>query len=202
MSDIQTRKKVLRKRLLTERRRLSNGEYAFKSRRITSRILEIPELQSAHYIHVFWPIVRNREIDTRYLIKELTLMGKKCVLPRVLSYSNTPTNSKRMEHCLYSGETNLKPNRWDVYEPVSSETVPVASFDLVVVPALAVDSAGIRLGYGKGYYDEFLTEINALTICPVFNSFFVNELPTESHDVPVDILVTEQDVVRLERNAT
>ena len=196
MTDLQSQKKALRQQLLIERRSMSDSEYVQASRTINNRLLTLPEMQRARFVHIFWPISKNREIDTRELINELTQQGKQCVLPRIITYTNTHEGAHRMEHSPYKGETNLRANRWDVYEPVSTETVPIASFDIVIVPALAVDLRGIRLGYGKGYYDELLAEVACPTICPVFNSFLKDKLPSESHDVPVDIMVTEQTVIR------
>ena len=202
MLDLRVHKKNLRQKLLAERKDLNDAEYELRSQQITDRLLFLPEIQRADCIHIFWPILKNREIDTRPLIRALTASGKKCVLPRIVHYSQTPEGTPRMQHCFFTGETNLRANRWDVYEPVTTMTVPVASLDAVIVPALAVDIHGIRLGYGKGFYDEFLTDVSCPILCPVFNSFLKEKLPTESHDIPVDILVTEQMVKRLQRNAT
>ena len=196
---MQTQKKAIRKHFLSVRRRLSKGEVGFKSRRITEKLINLPEIQSAHYIHLFWPIQKNNEVDTRPLVQALTEAGKQCILPRMLSFSTKPLTSGRMEHCLYSGETNLRANRWDVYEPVSTDTVPVSRIDVVVVPALAVDAHGIRMGYGKGYYDELLAQVHCPTICPLFHTFFVDELPSEPHDIPVQVVATEKAVFRLQQ---
>ena len=196
MTDLQSQKKALRQQLLVERRGMSDSEYVQASRTICNRLLTLPEVQQARCVHVFWPILKNKELDTRELVNTLVQQGKQCVLPRIITYTNSKEGTHRMEHSPYEGETNLRANRWDVYEPVSTETVPIASFDIVIVPALAVDLLGIRLGYGKGYYDELLAEVACPTICPVFNSFLKDKLPSESHDVPVDIMVTEQTVIR------
>ncbi|MBX2822555.1 MAG: 5-formyltetrahydrofolate cyclo-ligase [Rhodothermaceae bacterium] len=196
MTDLQSQKKALRQQLLLERRSMNELEYAQSCGTISNTLLTLPEIQQARCVHLFWPILKNKEFDTRELINELRQQGKQCVLPRIISYTNTSEGGHRMEHSPYTGETNLRANRWDVYEPVSTETVPIASFDLVIVPALAVDLLGIRLGYGKGYYDELLTEVACPTICPVFNAFLKDRLPSESHDIPVDIVVTEETVIR------
>ena len=142
------------------------NEENFKSltRLITQKLTSLPEIVHAQIVHIFWPLLKNREFDTRLLIQKLTSEGKQCVLPRVLFHPDAQQDHPRMEHCLFSGETNLRANRWDVYEPVSTKTVPVSALDVVVAPALAVDMYGIRLGYGKGYYDEFLSQVT----CPTY----------------------------------
>jgi 5-formyltetrahydrofolate cyclo-ligase len=69
--------------------------------------------------------------------------------------------------------------------------------DVVLVPALAVDGLGNRIGYGKGYYDAFLSEVKSCKIVPLFAKQVVDGIPSEPHDVPVDILVTEEGVYPL-----
>ena len=187
---------------MAERKAMSEIRYQEASLRITENLSSLPEIERAQYIHIFWPILKNKEVDTRSFIRELYAAGKKCVLPKIIAFSKDQNGHARMEHCLFSGETNLRANRWDVYEPVSTETVPVSVFDAVIVPALAADTDGFRIGYGKGYYDEFLADVTCPTICLLFDSFLTEKLPTESHDMPVDILVTDLSVMRPQRNAT
>ena len=85
--------------------------------------------------------------------------------------------------------------------PLPSAQKPVApdSLDAVLVPAAAVDRAGNRLGWGKGYYDRFLDTLDdsTLVIAVVFDSDVVDDVPTEPHDKTVDLIVTEADIYRV-----
>jgi 5-formyltetrahydrofolate cyclo-ligase len=75
--------------------------------------------------------------------------------------------------------------------------VPPETLDLVVVPALAIDGAGHRLGYGRGYYDQTLVRtVNAVTVGVAFDFQLIAEVPIEAHDVPVAWVVTDQRTLR------
>lgn len=87
-------------------------------------------------------------------------------------------------------------NRWGVQEPAEKEPFPVSQLDLVIVPALGVTRNGFRLGYGKGFYDEFLAQCNCPFVCPIFSNGLLDTMPTMPHDIPVDIIVTEHEVIR------
>lgn len=133
------------------------------------------------------------EVDTRPLIAWLYTHKKQIVLPVVL---NETEGVHRLEHRQYSGEDALVRNGWGILQPVKSDTVPVQSIDAVVVPALGVDRQGNRIGYGRGFYDRFLRDLRVPTICPVFGECLIDQIPNETHDVPVQIIVTEREVVR------
>ncbi len=102
-----------------------------------------------------------------------------------------------MDHRIYDGETYLIPNRWGIMEPVNKQSFPLDQLDAVIVPALGVDTNGTRLGYGKGYYDEFLAQCDCPFICPTYSECLLDNLPALPHDIPVDIIVTEKEVIRL-----
>ena len=197
MAKTQTDKKELRRAILNARTSMQEKEYAFRSQKINAQLQSVPEIKNAHVIHAFWPIIQNREVDVRPVIQTCQKKGKLIVLPYVVSFSSHHSESDRLEHRLFTGETNLRANRWDVYEPQTVQTVPITDLDAVIVPALAVDQDGFRLGYGKGFYDEFLSQIQCPTICPVFDSFFLDRLPREEHDIPVRIVVYENGYRRL-----
>lgn len=153
----------------------------------------LPELKDAGTVHCFWPILEKRELDTINLIKFLKQEGKQVVLPVVISFEDPP----QMAHRSYDTETNLKTNRWGIKEPVYGASVDPAQLDAVIVPALGVDLHGHRLGYGKGFYDAFLAKCNCPFICPLPSYGLLEAVPALPHDIPVDIIVTEKEVMRL-----
>ncbi|MFK7843844.1 MAG: 5-formyltetrahydrofolate cyclo-ligase [Rhodothermales bacterium] len=189
-------KKALRQDLLSRRIGLSASEYERLNTAVMRRLLHLPELRTANTIHCFWPIHEKREVNTSRLIKKLYKKEKQIVLPVVLSFNNAPTSGSRMEHRMYEGETNMITNRWGVQEPAEKEPFPVSQLDLVIVPALGVTRNGFRLGYGKGFYDEFLAQCNCPFVCPIFSNGLLDTMPTMPHDIPVDIIVTEHEVIR------
>ena len=172
---------------------MSPAEFALVNTAIMDRLVSLPELLQADTIHCFWPIQDKRELDTTPAIKFLQSQGKRIVLPVVLSFEDPP----RMAHRFYDRETNLKTNRWGIKEPVHGAPVAPSQLDAVIVPALGVDREGYRLGFGKGFYDAFLVECNCPFICPLPSNGLLDAMPALPHDIPVDIIVTEKEVIRL-----
>jgi 5-formyltetrahydrofolate cyclo-ligase len=78
----------------------------------------------------------------------------------------------------------------------SAPPIADASIDLVLVPALAVDERGHRIGYGKGFYDRLLPRLAALRVALVFDFERIVEVPVRAGDVPVDVIVTDERVIR------
>jgi len=133
---------------------------------------------------VYWPLSAKKEVDIRPLIRTLYAQNVAIYLP-VMS-------GDELMHGLYAGDEDLAIGLFGVAEPRPDPTFDIEALDCIIVPTLAVDLAGNRIGYGKGYYDRFLKQTNAIKIAPIFANQLVQWIPTETHDVPVDILVTEQ----------
>ncbi len=189
-------KTELRARFDSYRRNLSDSEYERLTNRILDRIVGVPELITADTVHVYWPMTDRREVDTRPLIERLRAQGKEVVLPVVVSFQSAARDAPRMEHVRYFGEDGLRLNRWGIAEPIKRESVAIADLDVVVVPAMGADRNGHRIGYGHGFYDVFLRQLTAPKVALVYHACLVKEIPIEAHDVPMDILVTENDVIR------
>lgn len=187
-------KAIRRSELARFRQSLGAEEHARRSERIITRLKELPEVSRARSVHVYWPIAGRNEVDTRPLITWLYTHKKQIVLPVVVTRD---VREARLEHRSYTGEDALVRNRWGIEEPAMTDEVPVDNIDVVIVPALGVDRQGNRIGYGRGYYDRFLAQIDVPTICPVFRECLLDELPVEPHDVPVRIVVTEHEIARL-----
>lgn len=98
----------------------------------------------------------------------------------------------RLEHREFKGRARLVTNRWGVSEPLTGALVLPSELDCVIVPGLAFDKRGYRLGYGKGFYDRFLADLNVPTIGVCFSQFLLDELPFDVYDVPVSSVVTER----------
>ena len=193
---IRQQKRTLRSRFLNTRIAMTEDAHSAKTRDILKKMQQLPELLDADTIHAYWPIEKKREIDLRPLIRTWYAQRKQVVLPYILDTQDSTDEVPRMHHRLFTGETNLKANRWDVYEPSGKVTVPVNDLDVVIVPALACARDGYRIGYGKGYYDAFLSQVTCPTVCLVFHDCLAAVLPHDHYDIPVDIVVTESSVYR------
>ena len=189
---IRREKADLRGRFRSLRAGFSDAEYAARSAKVVAQAKALPELQQAETVHAYWPLLRSREVDIRPLIAWLQASGKQIVLPVVDRYTGAP----RLRHVRFETPEALRPNRWGIDEPTGGKSVPVETIDAVVVPALGAGRNGHRLGYGKGYYDAFLRALKASTICPVFAACLIDHAPAEAHDAPLDILITEDEIIR------
>ena len=191
-----TAKQRLREQFRTARLALSDADYTARSTAICKQIATLPEIREAETVHVYWPLVERREIDTRPLIGALLAEGKSIVLPVVESFAGTPV----LRHIRFDGEDRMRRNRWNILEPVGTEEVAPHDFDAVIVPAFGVGRNGHRVGHGRGFYDAFLAAVDAPKIGAVYAACFVDAVPAEPHDVPLDLVVTEREIWRAARS--
>ena len=125
------------------------------------------------------------EVDTHSFIDELIAEGKTVYLPKVIS-------DEDMVLCRYTGAESLKEGAFGIMEPVGAQIFADEAIDVVLVPGMAFDGDGNRLGRGKGYYDRFLKTLavprpQLIGVCFDFQK--VEVVPTESTDVKVDVVV-------------
>lgn len=190
--DARAAKAALRARFRAAREALAPEAYAAASEAICARLEALPEIAQARTVHVYWPMVHRREVDTRPLIRRLVARGALVVLPVVAAFEGAPV----LRHVAFRGEEHLRPNRWGIDEPGGPEEVDPARLEAVVVPALGAGRDGHRLGHGRGFYDAFLAGCRAARVGAVYAAALVPALPAEPHDVPLDVIVTEAEVLR------
>jgi 5-formyltetrahydrofolate cyclo-ligase len=135
---------------------------------------------------IAFTISRGREVDTYYLIRKAWEEGKQIVVPRANFQTKLMTfyELTRFDH-LESQPYSLKEPMIEYCQAINHENI-----DLVIVPGLAFDKSGYRLGFGGGFYDRFLPTVDAITISLAFPSQIVKALPVEKHDQQVDHIVT------------
>lgn len=94
-------------------------------------------------------------------------------------------------------ESKLELGSFHIEEPSGNDTVDVADIEMVVVPAVAYDARGNRLGRGKGFYDRFLASTPAVKVGVGYDFQLLDEIPAEPHDVPMDIVITQKSTIVL-----
>jgi 5-formyltetrahydrofolate cyclo-ligase len=151
--------------------------------------LPLPHLQ---YVHTYLAIKENNEIETDHLLHYLEFRnpGMKIALPRV----NEETQS--LEHIEYDEDLVIQLSKWKIPEPVNGKMIAEKEIDLIFVPLLAFDTKGHRVGYGKGYYDQFLSQCRpgALKIGLSYFEPLSRISDTEQFDIPLDYCITPQRV--------
>ncbi len=131
------------------------------------------------------------EVYTHEMIKE-ALKNKVVVVPKLKNNSFLPYRIDDFN------ELNFK-NKYNILEPENyNKKIDKNKIDLVVVPGIAFDKKGHRIGYGKGYYDVFLSDMKSAKIGLAFNIQIVDALPIEEHDVKLNKVVTEKVIIELE----
>ncbi|MFM8742972.1 MAG: 5-formyltetrahydrofolate cyclo-ligase [Cytophagales bacterium] len=143
-------KRELRKIYLEKRLQLTETEYSNLSQRICDRFFESFDLSNIKVIHLFLPITKNKEPNTWLIV---TVLQDKC--PH-LKIAIPKMHDGTLIHYYLDAGCKLQENKWGIFEPANGNMVYTPDIDLVLVPLLAFDKEGHRVGYGKGYYDRFL----------------------------------------------
>lgn len=125
------------------------------------------------------------EVDTHALVRRAAT-GKRVLLPAVVS-------SERLALRPYCGEAQMQQGAFGIGEPVGDDVVDFSTIDLAVVPGMAFDTAGHRLGRGRGYYDRLLLQLRRAGV-PIVGLCFpfqrVSDVPVEAHDIAVDEVIS------------
>lgn len=184
-------KAVLRKRMRGLRQSLSRSAVEERSARIVARLLALPELAAARRVASFDAIADKNEVDLRALDVALRARGARVAYPR------TDLAAEAMTFHFLDTLDGLEVAPYGYRQPPADAEL-ATELDVVVVPALALDGAGNRLGYGGGFYDGALPSVcpPALRVAVAFDFQLLADLPTMTRDVPMDIVVTDARVLR------
>lgn len=187
-------KVALRDRLLTSRRRHPLAAARADADAIATHLLEAPEVRRAATVAAY--ISLGNEPGTGPLVEGLHALGKRVVLPMLL-----PDND--LDWAVYEGPDRLAAASRGLLEPTAPPLGPgsVATADVVLCPALAVDRRGMRLGRGGGSYDRALARVPVGTfVCALlYDDELLDVVPAEPHDRPVTAVATPNGVTRLRR---
>jgi len=182
-------KKELRIKYKSLRKELSSEDIEDKSLAIANQAVK-SDIWNKLYYHIFLPITEHKEVDTEFLLQVLAGKDKEIVV----SKSNFET--RKMTHYLLTDNTKFKKNEYNIPEPVDGIEVPPTKIDVVFVPLLAFDKKGHRVGYGKGFYDNFLAECRE-DVIKIGLSFFEAEeeiIDVFESDVKLDFCITPEKV--------
>jgi 5-formyltetrahydrofolate cyclo-ligase len=181
-------KKQLREYVLNKRAALSPEEVRAKSNVICSKLAELPEFKNAQRM-AFYVSIRN-EVFTHSLIKEL-LEKKQIVVP---VYGSEAVLSKLEDW------SDLAEGSFGILEPKKILAVTLAEIEVLIVPGIAFDINGNRIGYGKGFYDQLLRKTNGEVIALAYDEQVLESVPKEGHDVRVHKIITEKRIINCEND--
>ena len=189
---VAAEKAALRRRLLADRARLSPDQRAAAGRALRDAVLELPQVQMAGTIAAYYSL--SSEPDTHGLVYALWKRGSYVLLPLLRPDAD-------LDWASYEGPDSLRPGPRGLAEPAEPPRGmdAVARADLVLVPALAVDRGGVRLGRGGGSYDRALARVGPLVplIALLYDDELLEHVPAEAHDVPVRATVSPRAGITL-----
>jgi 5-formyltetrahydrofolate cyclo-ligase len=189
-TDFFARKKALREQAHANRNAQPDKDQL--SSIICARLIELPAYQAART--VMWYVDVRSEVRTRYYLPETLTHGKTIVVPYCVE--------GELELFRLASVDELATGAYRILEPkaelrgLTEKKIAVAQLDLIVVPGVAFDRRGARMGHGFGYYDKLLKNARPDTplVALAFECQLFDEIPTESHDVFMDLVITEKAV--------
>lgn len=191
--DNMTIKKEVRKRILKQRREMDVKEAAEKSSLIFDRITCLEEFKKAKTIGLYLSF--ENEVDTFRLLEFIKAAGKKIVVTYTESKSIVlvPVYVNDIKNDLVEGAWGYLEPKVDELEKAGEEDI-----DFVIVPGVVFDEERNRVGFGKGYYDKYLSKLrdDAVTAAVAYEFQVLTSVPVESHDIKMKMIVTEDRIIR------
>ncbi|MDS1029199.1 5-formyltetrahydrofolate cyclo-ligase [Bacillota bacterium LX-D] len=185
-------KKNLRQEVLTKRKELVPEVVAEKSSLIINKVIALEEYQKAKTIMLY--LAFRNEVDTTLLIKHAMTEGKKVVIPvsDMQNIALIPTELRNYPGDLEEGAYGILEPKKEAFHFVDPQEI-----DLLIVPGVAFDGQGYRLGYGAGYYDRFIPQLRTDTtiLALAFELQIVQRVFPESHDKQMQFIVTEERIL-------
>ncbi len=190
--SLQADKKKMRDMILQQRDAMSLAARASASRAIIETVSALPQYGKAKVVLAYMGF--GTEIDTQPFLERIIADGKMAVLPRVDRATQTLVlHSAR-------GMSELLTSKYGILEPgMDAPIVAVTAIDFVLMPGVAFDRNGNRLGYGRGYYDKLVSTANPalVRVAAGFSCQIVDSVPVGPHDKKVDCIITENEIIKI-----
>ncbi len=156
-----------------------------KSTCIQQNCLLIPEFKTARKIMIYNDA--DKEPATSSLLEECLRTGKTACMPQI--------QGNELRIIEVTKQTKFRRGTFNLREPEGNE-IPPSELELIFIPLIAFDRKKNRIGRGKGYYDRLLKKTNATKAGVGYSELEVKEIPAEQHDVKMDIIITEMEIIR------
>ena len=175
-------KKALRRAIGEKKRAMTNAQIEEASLRLTEKFLNTEFYRNCKSVYAY--LSYNQEVRTDNLIRRALQDGKRVAVPKVYG--------SEMRFIWLDDPDLVAPGAYNIPEPIADGPVADDKKSLVLMPGLAFDSNGHRLGYGGGFYDRFLAEEKEHKLVALCYGFqLLDHLETEAHDIPVDLVIAD-----------
>ena len=177
---------MIRNAMRKQLKRMDEKTYFHRSRLILQRLLQEPSIIKGKTIAV--TMSSFPEVETREMIKALWELEKIVAVPKC------KPKTHEMDFYAISNFDELETVYLNIEEPKTSETTYTSKqeIDVIIVPGIVFNEAGYRIGFGGGYYDRYLSSFNGEKMSIAFDEQIVASVPTEVHDIPVNIILTDK----------
>ena len=183
-------KQALRKRALEARTALTDSDFQIRSQQIADNFFKSTDLSKVKVIHTFLPVLSRKEPNTWLILNEIrnTHPAIRISIPKI--------SGTALKNYFFEGANQLEVNSFGISEPKQGIETACQEIDLVLVPLLAADLKGNRIGYGKGFYDRFLTDCRKDCIkCGLSLFEPIDHIPAEAHDIQLNQLITPHGII-------
>ena len=176
-------KNKIRNNILLKRKELTQNDVDNKSLIIQKMVLDSKEYKDSKIIFLYSSA--NNEVKTDLIFNQAIADNKIVAFPKV--------QGKDMEFIKVQSLSDLKPGYFSILEPVSGEVIN--NPDLVITPGVAFDLKKNRVGYGKGFYDRYFNNHNAIYMGIAFDMQIVDNIPADAFDKPLDMIITDKGII-------
>ncbi|MBQ8972470.1 MAG: 5-formyltetrahydrofolate cyclo-ligase [Clostridia bacterium] len=176
-------KKALRKDMSAKKAAMTKTQIERASLRLANRLFETQAYQNAQSVYCY--VSFNQEVDTSPILRRAWRDGKRVAVPKCYG--------KEMRFIWIENMNELAPGFYGIPEPVADAPVAQDERALIIMPGLAFDREGHRVGYGGGYYDRYLEQQpNHPTVALCFDFQMLERLNVDAYDIPVDFVIVDQ----------
>lgn len=184
-------KKQIRKQILDRRNSLSPQEASELSNKIQARVLSWEKFMSSSTIMLYYNY--KNEAGTTKLIDECFKLGKRLVLPKVVK------ETRDILSCLVENLQDFTKGAYGIIEPRADKLIDPTEIDLVIIPGVAFDEDGNRIGHGAGYYDKFLENFSGTKAGICYEFQIVENTYPDQYDIKMDFIITEQRIITISK---
>ena len=184
--SVRTQKDALRKHLLEKRDATSAELRDISSNKIYQNLKQVDSYINSQNIACYFPI--GSEVDTHSIMLDVLERGKNMILPKIID--------SNLEFYVIPNLGKLEKGRFDIMEPKDS-CKKAEKIDCILVPTVGISKSGDRLGYGRGYYDKFLSSTNAMKISLTYSKQIIKSIPIDTHDIKIDLIITEDEIIKV-----
>ena len=179
-------KSGLRKEFLRIRRFLSGQTVTNKSDQIFRNVIKLKELNVAQNFLVYLPV--NNEVDTKKIIKHLISQKSAVFVPAFLK------STRVYKVARFTGHDDLEEGPYKIPQPKKPDIADIGLVDVAIVPGVGFSKHGVRLGYGKGVYDQLFDNCKGLKIGLAYDFQVIDNIPRQKHDIVMDKVITESRI--------